>query len=349
MQMNERNHNSNRQADDEKTLSELLRLAGPRRQVPEDVEARVYERVLSEWQAARDERRRGSSVYATVRGEWTRKMRRRKAARWYLPAALAATALLAFMLLDAPEAPAPATVTIGTVARVVANTPRAGLPEAGEKVAAGARLATGPGEALTLSLRNGESLRIDENSVVVADTRSNMSLLAGRLYVDTGSGVYRDGALVVHTAVGVVRDIGTQFSVAVDPSGLEVAVREGRVEVDSDGTEVGAEAGERLHVSKGAGFSTSRLQPWDASWDWATQLAPEFDIEGKSLLEFLTWVARETGRELVFADESQRLAAMRTDLHGSIAGQEPLAALESVLVTTRFRHVVDEGSILIER
>ena len=42
-----------------------------------------------------------------------------------------------------------------------------------------------------------------------------------------------------------------------------------------------------------------------ASWAWVETLAPEVDIEDRPLEEFLDWVARETGRKLVLADEQR--------------------------------------------
>jgi hypothetical protein len=66
-------------------------------------------------------------------------------------------------------------------------------------------------------------------------------------------------------------------------------------------------------------------------------------------MEFLNWAARESGMELVFEDDELRMAAMRTDLHGSIASFTPLEAIASVLATTSFRHRIESGRIYIER
>ena len=91
------------------------------------------------------------------------------------------------------------------------------------------------------------------------------------------------------------------------------------------------------------------IAPHDPYWDWTASLAPEFNIENKSLLDFLRWAARETGRELVFEDTELRMSAMRTDLHGSVQDFEPLEAVESVLATTNFRYRLEADRIVIGR
>jgi hypothetical protein len=91
------------------------------------------------------------------------------------------------------------------------------------------------------------------------------------------------------------------------------------------------------------------IAPHDPYWDWTASLAPVFDIENKSLLDFLRWAARETGRELVFEDNELRMSAMRTDLHGSVEDFEPLEAVESVLATTNFRYRLEADRIVIAR
>ena len=108
-------------------------------------------------------------------------------------------------------------------------------------------------------------------------------------------------------------------------------------------------AGERLRLAGSGDPIVEAVEPHDPYWNWTTALAPVFDIENKSLLDFLRWAARETGRELVFEDNELRMSAMRTDLHGSVADFEPLEALESVLATTNFRYRILADRIVIER
>ena len=78
-------------------------------------------------------------------------------------------------------------------------------------------------------------------------------------------------------------------------------------------------------------------------------LAPDFDIENETLLSFLKWVARETGKTLVFSSNEVRMAAMSTQLFGSIESFTPIEALTSVMSTTQFIYRVDEQSITIDK
>lgn len=338
------NDNANHDRDDE-TLARLLQLAGPRSPVPPDVERRVYDSVHGEWQAATqrpDERR----VYTSVYREWRRDNTRRRAVRWALPVALAASVLVAIGLVQPPPKQDVAPVMVGSIVKLVGFD--GGEYANGQSIPAGSNIVTGEGEGMSLQLANAASLRIDENTMLEIDSGNRMTLVRGRVYADTGDFVYRNNRLVIDTAHGAVTDIGTQFVVAADSEALDVAVREGRVDIRDGTVAASAVAGERLMVRDGR-TDLEAIAPHDEFWDWTAALAPAFDIENRSLLEFLRWAARETGRELEFADEELRLAAMRTDLHGSVGDLTPTDAIVSVLATTRFRYRIESDRLVIER
>lgn len=326
---------------DEAALARLLQLGGARTPVPGDIESRVYEEVRREWEATIP-RPGEKRVYAEVRREWRRSGRRR---RLLLPLALAATATAAvgLWLRPLPDAPV-APVVAARVERVTG-----GAIVADGELYVGDRVSTGQDEGVSLRLAGGQSLRLDENTAVTLLATNRIGLDEGRLYADSGDHVYRDRGLVVETALGLVRDVGTQFAVATEAGVLRIAVREGRVDVEHAGQTAIAVAGERLQVTAGSAPVVEKLAPYDAWWDWTTALAPAFDVTDKSVLDVLRWAARETGRELVFEDDELRLAAMRIDLHGPVADFQPLEAAESVLATTRFRYRVEADRIVIER
>jgi hypothetical protein len=151
----------------------------------------------------------------------------------------------------------------------------------------------------------------------------------------------------VHTSVGSARDVGTRFAVAYVDGDMSVAVREGRVNVSHSLGSYTAEAGEMLKLQPGKDIVVDKISIHDSSWDWTAALAPAFDIENHSLLDFLKWAARETGRELIFESDAARFAAMGIRPRGSIAGFTPIEAVGSVLATTRLEYRVDVQQIVI--
>lgn len=333
-------------ARDEEAMARLLRVAGPRAEVPKDAESRVYARVLKEWRAS-TETPDGARVYNLAHQSWKRNAARSTAKRWILPVAVAASAILVAVFMAQPEQP-PA-VAVGTVVKATSPVAGGSAFALGDKIYPGMTIETGDGQGLSFLLARNESLRLSENSELRVDAGDQFTLLRGRVYADTGEFVYRDGGLRIDTVFGAVTDIGTQFAVSLHSDYLDVAVREGRVDVRHDTDKFVAMSGDRLTLPKNGDAAISQLALTDDYWNWTTMLAPVFEIEGKSLLEFLKWAARESGRILFFEDSELRMAAMRTDLHGSITDFSPLEAIESVLATTAFRYRVESDRIIIER
>ncbi len=346
--MNDKSGQDKNYDRDDETMARLLRLAGPRAPIPEDIESRVYDRVKTEWRAS-TEQPEGSAVYAEVHRHWKKQNKPRTVIRrWAMPLALAASIVLAIAVVLEPAPPVPGNITIATVARVVGEDAPGHLPPVGHPIHPGDRLSTGAGQGMSLVLSNAESLRVDEQTTLVVRARDEFQLVEGRIYADTGDFMYRDHGLVIATPLGSVTDVGTQFAVSAGDNFIDVAVREGRVDVDQDSEQFVAVAGERLTIHRDDGVNVSALDMHDPYWDWATSLAPAFEIENKSLLDFLRWAARETGRELVFETNELRMSAMRTDLHGSVSDFDPLEAVESVLATTSFKFHIEADKIVIE-
>jgi hypothetical protein len=105
--------------------------------------------------------------------------------------------------------------------------------------------------------------------------------------------------------------------------------------------------GQKMTLRSGGLIEIDAVQVAGTEWDWAVALAPQFELENRTLLEFLKWVARETGLELVFDSDDTRAAARVSKSHGSIDGLSPLEAVEAVLATTQFTYSIDDRAILI--
>lgn len=331
---------------DEEAMARLLRVAGPRAAVPADAESRVYAKVLKEWQTSTAEPD-SARVYDIVHQSWKRDTAIATVRRWVLPIALAASAALVAIFMSQPEQLPP--VAVGTVAKVVSPSAGGSVLTLGDEIYRGMTIETGAGQGISFLLARNESLRLAANSTLRVDASDQFTLLSGRVYADTGDLVYRDGGLRIDTPFGAVSDIGTQFAVSLQDGTLDVAVREGRVDVRRESEKFVAMSGERLKLEGQGAATVSPLALTDDFWDWTTELAPAFDIEGKSLLDFLKWASRESGRILFFEDAELRMAAMRTELHGSVSDVLPLEAVESVIATTSFRYRIDSDRIIILR
>jgi ferric-dicitrate binding protein FerR (iron transport regulator) len=196
-----------------------------------------------------------------------------------------------------------------------------------------------------VQLDRGGTLRLAPGTRFAVTDRNELLLESGRTYFDFPLGVH---SFVVRSALGTVQHLGTQFEVALVPDGMRVRVREGAVRVRSArGTEL-ADAGTEILVQQAtSNFVRDILPTYGADWAWVESIVPEFDIEDRPLADFLTWVGRETGRRIDFGDERAREVALRTRLHGSVHGLEPMQALDRVLSTTTLRFEVRDGTIRV--
>jgi len=296
------------------TVENLLLRAGRRPPVPEDDAAIVKAAARAQWQWA-------------VRGE---KRRRRTRVVGGLLAAAAVLLLAVGVGVWRFPAPSPAgpvamleTVSGELWALEDPTDPAAEATrlEVGAELPAGATLETRRGEAsrAVLRLADGASVRLDTATRLNLLSANELELTNGAVYLDSGS---QGEALEVHTPLGIARDVGTRFEVRLDggEAPLLVRVREGLVLLESGGEEHEARAGVELAVAGDGEVTLSEMPLHGEIWDWTLAILPAFDAEGRSLHEFLTWAARESGVELRYAESDLVEKTRGVTLHGSIAG-----------------------------
>jgi fido (protein-threonine AMPylation protein) len=73
------------------------------------------------------------------------------------------------------------------------------------------------------------------------------------------------------------------------------------------------------------------------------------EIEGRSLREFLDWMARERGFRIRFSSGDLEADAGSIRLNGSIRGMTLDQALESVLLASGMRHRIEADLLVVER
>ncbi|MES1263962.1 MAG: FecR family protein, partial [Peristeroidobacter soli] len=258
---------------------------------------------------------------------WTRTLKARDTApsrtRRYLPGFALAAGMAAVGVLLWTQRPLPAPPEL--VARVATLVGNARLQEPGGEaparlalpIHAGTTLTTGNGR-IALTFGDSLSLRVDRQTRLRFDSRGQVTLLAGALYVDSG-GINAVPALRIETPAGAVRHVGTQYQVRVDGDVTLVRVREGRVLLSrATGASTDIAAGDELQV-RGTDLRWRRgLPSFGENWEWSADIGPALEIENRPLAEFVTWVAREHGWQIRYVDEAMQTRAIDIRLHGSL-------------------------------
>jgi hypothetical protein len=132
-------------------------------------------------------------------------------------------------------------------------------------------------------------------------------------------------------------------------SAVQVSVRDGTIEWRSSRGDVEtSRSGEQLTITDDGRVERGTVQPYGAAWDWTLEAAPTIDIEGLPLAQFLAWAARETGREVVYANPEAESEAAGIVVHGSIAGLSPAEALDAVLATTSVDARASGGNLVVD-
>jgi ferric-dicitrate binding protein FerR (iron transport regulator) len=202
------------------------------------------------------------------------------------------------------------------------------------------------GQAL-VELTGGGNLRIAAGSEFEVLALDDVRLEHGELYVDIPPGAHANAAFIARTSAGEFRHVGTQFALAVRRDETRLRVREGSVHWLAAGGESTVRAGTEVVFNIDTKSAERAISPGDPGWDWTARTTPDFDIENRPLGEFLTWVARESGRELVLVDDRARARAAAIRMHGSVRGLTPMQALSAVMATTELRFDLSEGQIRV--
>jgi ferric-dicitrate binding protein FerR (iron transport regulator) len=217
-----------------------------------------------------------------------------------------------------------------------------------DTVRAGDELRTTTGAA-ALRRPDGLELRVGADTQLAFAARDVAELTAGRVYVDAGLPGSGARDFTLQTSLGEVRHLGTQYQAAMREGTLEVSVREGSVSVSHGADPLIARAGERLRLEPAGQVTRDNIERHGDAWAWAEAAVAPYAIEGRSLDEFATWAARETGRQLVYSSPEAARVAEATRLKGSISGLAPVDAVAAVFATApELQHTFAGGQLRID-
>lgn len=331
---------------------------------PEEALESLFRHASSRPEPSQEDRR---AVRVAVREQWrdvTGRRRRRRVVGLSLAAsAVLATVLVLFRL--GSFAPDPVHQEIAKVekvtgrVRMLAEGAGGAGTIAGRKMSvfAGHMLSTGSDSGVALRLASGISLRLDQDSELVLVDSETVELGGGRVYVDTG--VDEDAGkgpqsqasrLAIETPYGTVRHLGTQYMIRAAIEGLSVSVREGVVQfqakTDTGGSPVYVPDGKELSVDEFGQQAISAGDRHGERWRWVEALGPVFELDGRTMAEFLEWVGSETGFEIVYETDAAKVIAEDTVLHGEV-DLPARQAVEVVLRTSDLAADFREGVIQV--
>ncbi|HVG08606.1 MAG TPA: FecR family protein [Thermoanaerobaculia bacterium] len=263
-------------------------------------------------------------IKAAFRAEWQEHVRQRRSPDrrlWLLAASVLLMIGLGWWLWPASSGP---------VARVETS---------GETIIAGAKLEAHEAPA-AVRLEGGPSLRLDAGSLVRLISASEVRLERGAVYLDSQG----TGTVAVHTPLGTVTELGTQFEVRLLGSAVRVRVREGAVGVASHRVEAGTE----LTLQADGSVTRSHIASYGPPWNWVLKAAPPVPIEGMTLEEVLKRVVRETGWTVRYEDPRVAASAGEIVVHGDVGHLAPDQALEVVLPGAGLDHRVVDGVLILK-
>ncbi len=210
----------------------------------------------------------------------------------------------------------------------------------------GQRLSTGADSRVALAWHSGGSLRVNEHTRVELVSQRSVRLVAGSLYFDSAASAGAAGALSIQTPAGEVLHTGTQFMLDVRGDGLVLSVREGQVKVTGDDFELTVDAGEQLDIDI-AGLTARRsIESYADAWKWAEDLAPRAAMDGRTAREILAWIARETGRRIVYDSAATETATHAAVVRG-LNDRSPDDSLAVLPLLTDLDFEIREGTIVV--
>jgi ferric-dicitrate binding protein FerR (iron transport regulator) len=313
-------------------VARLIKQGGARAAAPDDRRARVRRSVHDLWSGMvrRDRRRRLLLISARL---------------------AAALAIVAGAGVWMWRQKLPAGAPAATVERAEGSVrlQDGSIAGTGHVLPAGARVTTASDGRAALRLIGGASVRLDIATELWLVSPRVLELRRGAVYVDSGARAADDPLLEITTAFGRVRDVGTQFEVRLANDRLRLSVREGAASLAHDGRLYSVPGGTSLRMDGSGAVETGTVGPRGEEWDWTLAVAPPFDLEGRTLRDYLAWLSRETGWKVEYADPSIAAGAGDVILHGSTAGLRPDQTPDAVLPTCGLRHRLDGATLTLAR
>lgn len=285
-------------------------------------------------------------AFAAVEKEWesvTSAYRRRARRRWAAAAAVLVAVTGALVGLLVTVAPAPRALLVqGDVAIGAGSVP----------AVTGTALELDPAADIVSRTASrwvaadGVDVRLAQNSRVRWTRTDEIRLLEGTVYVATEG----TSPFAVDTRFGRVLDIGTRYQVRAFDDRVEVAVREGRVQITSSHGEALSGEVDELTAAVLAVHADGVFRFTEPStaqrWAWIHEAPAGYDSDEPLIL--LRDIARDLGKQVRFRSVGVQasLASVRVD--GDFSGMTPIDALQILAAATSIRWQDEDDAILVD-
>ena len=323
--------NNTTEPTDESRVEELLRGAGKRSPLPEDVRRRLE---------------------SNFRANLAIAQRERKQRRWAIAGSIAASLLITVLVIggltESEQRVQVASVTRHAPGAIWRSEAEAGPIRAGNVIEAGEFLTTADGPVAFTPDGSTLDVRLAPRSEVRFVSASQLQLIRGVLYVDSGNSTDA-GELIITANELSVAHMGTQYLVSVNDQISEIAVREGAVLIKastSNPTVSTAAQGEQLTFAGQQLVRTSPITAHDPRFHWANASAPAIETNNLAVHDFLSWVCHQTGYQLDFK-QIEPAALDGKLIKGSINMVDVFTGLELGLELSGLTAEIDDQAGLI--
>lgn len=208
----------------------------------------------------------------------------------------------------------------------------------------GTQLKTDDDSFLSIKLLDNSEIRLAANTTLTMRIGS-IELKQGQLYHDTDS-AFKALPLTIKTQHGQIQHIGTRYLVNAQTNHVDVAVRSGKVKVSNNqAAEQVLNSKQKIQLIDGENSTVTPVATNDAIWGWTFKAQAEFDLNQKSLHDFIQWYAHQTGIQVDWNQlESQ---SKRVRLNGSIKNMAAEEAIKTVFLSTQYSYRIEDGVLQI--
>ncbi len=299
---------------------------------------------------------KAADTKARVKEQWQQMVKQQQKAKlqrrvWVLAASIMIATTLSLFIFDnldtSEKVSFVATINdySGSIRIKPENAPWINLKELSD-LAKGVTIKTADASFLSLVLQDDSELRINENTELYFQA-DGVELIYGQIYHDTDF-TQKAKPLKIKTTQGFIEHIGTRYLVSSLNNQVQIAVRSGEVKFSSNITHENDQLikdNQMLNVAANKSAELSSIDSYDNLWDWTFQAQAGYELEGKSLFNFITWYAHQTGLSIDW--NGLKFKSKNVKLHGNIKNISSEQAIRTVFLSTQFNYSINDGVLQI--